>query len=469
MLHRLSWLAVLVVLLFDTLCGSVAARSATLGPLVTVSPQQGRPGTTVRVTPTLTTPSECTAAWDSDPPVTFSCGPEPKADNLLQWTTLTVPEGAFPGPHTITVCSPGCGGVEPAWEQSAPFTVLAVVPDLVKPALGIDSAREVLKEAGLTLGAINGRSGDPAARITAQDPGPGTLVDPNSAVNVTVEVPQTTVTVPNLQGLGIDSARGALKDKGLSLGNITGRSGDPAARITAQDPAPGTLVDPNSAVNVTVEVPQTTVTVPNLQGLTQARADALVRRDGLALQVTSGSGRVESQDPPPGSSVPTGTTVNVVLRAGQPVVFVTVPDLRGKSLDEARANAEGAGLVVQVSGSAQNGFVDRQNPAPRTRVQRGSTVTVSLQVLVPRSSRRVPSSVWGVVAVAALAAAAVATWLIRRLRMRSAKWARDHIRVTADADAGQISLAQTSPTPTRTFWLEPHANAGLQTLEELRR
>jgi hypothetical protein len=403
MLHRLSWLAVLVVLLFDTLCGSVAARSATLGPLVTVSPQQGRPGTTVRVTPTLTTPSECTAAWDSDPPVTFSCGPEPKADNLLQWTTLTVPEGAFPGPHTITVCSPGCGGVEPAWEQSAPFTVLAVVPDLVKPALGIDSAREVLKEAGLTLGAINGRSGDPAARITAQDPGPGTLVDPNSAVNVTVEVPQTTVTVPNLQGL------------------------------------------------------------------TQARADALVRRDGLALQVTSGSGRVESQDPPPGSSVPTGTTVNVVLRAGQPVVFVTVPDLRGKSLDEARANAEGAGLVVQVSGSAQNGFVDRQNPAPRTRVQRGSTVTVSLQVLVPRSSRRVPSSVWGVVAVAALAAAAVATWLIRRLRMRSAKWARDHIRVTADADAGQISLAQTSPTPTRTFWLEPHANAGLQTLEELRR
>jgi hypothetical protein len=392
-----------VVLAFDALCGSLAARSATPGALLSLSPQEGRPGTPVTVTPTLPTPSECTVAWDGDPPVAFLCGPDPKASNVLKWATLTVPEGAFPGAHTITVCSPTCVGIDPAWEQSAPFTVLAEVPDLVNPALGIERARGVLKEADLTLGAV------------------------------------------------------------------TGPAGDSAARITAQDPAPGTVVDPNTAVSVTVDVPQTSVVVPDLQGLTRARADALVRRDGLVLQVTSGSGRVESQDPPPGSSVLTGTTVNVVLRGAQPVVFVTVPDLRGKSLDEARASGEGAGLVVQLSGAAQKGLVDRQNPAPGTREPRGSTVTVSLAAVVPHSNTRVPPWVWGLVAVAVLAAAAVATWLIRRFKGRSAKWARDHVRVTPDPDAGRTSVAATGPTPTRTFWLEPHADAGVQTLEELRR
>ncbi len=466
MFHRPTWIASLAVVLLVTFCGSPAARSATPGQLQ-LDPQQGPPGTSVTVTPTLKAPSECTATWPGSPSVAFKCGPDPNT-GILQSVTLTVPQDAFPGADTITVCSPACG-VELGSLQSAPFTVLAVVPDLVKPALGIDSAREVLKEAGLSLGNITGPSSDPAARITAQDPTPGAVVEPNSTVNVTVDVLQATVTVPNLQGLGIDRARGALKEKGLSLGNITGPSSDPAARIIAQDPAPGAVVEPNSTVNVTVDVPQTTVTVPNLQGLTQAQADALVRSAGLVLQVASGSGRVESQDPRAGSSVRTGTTVNVVLRAGQPVVFATVPDLRGKSLDQSRASAEAAGLVVQVSGSAQNGFVDRQNPAPGTRVPRGSTVTVSLQVAVPRSSTRVPPSAWGLVAVAALAAAAVATWLIRRSRTHSAKWAREHVRIAPQADAGRISIAQTSPTATRTFWLEPLADAGVQTLEELRR
>ena len=164
----------------------VPARAATASaPLLSLDPQKGPPGTAVRVTPILTTPGECVPFWDNQQGVRFSCGAGP--NEVLPWTTLTVPAEATPGPHTITVCSPNCGGIDPAWTVSAVFTVSAVVPRLI--SLSLPEARDTIERAGLVLGGVQGPSNDPAARVVDQAPPPGTAVDPKSAVTLTIAVP----------------------------------------------------------------------------------------------------------------------------------------------------------------------------------------------------------------------------------------------------------------------------------------
>jgi beta-lactam-binding protein with PASTA domain len=411
------------------------AQSAAAGQQVTLEPSQGPPGTTVVVTPIIFSTGQCSAAWDQDPGVTFACGPD--ANGLFQPAELPVPSTASPGPHTITVCAPPCGGIENGWVQSAPFTVLAIVPNL--RSLDIRSATDQLTAADLQLGQVSGPSTDPAARITTQDPTPGTALNPNSFVNVTVEAPQ-------------------------------------------QPP------------------PSKPVTVPNLRGLTQARASALLSQNKLILQVTSGEGLVDSQDPPAGTSVSVGSTVAVILRAppssptappssptgrpssptappssltSSPSQLVTVPDIRNQSADQARATLDGVGLALQLSGPARAGTVDRQHPDPGAQVPIGSTVTVTLHdvAIAPVShTRGVPPALWAVVvAVIVLAVAALTRWLIRRRRPRSVKWARQHVRLVPQPDVGRVNVAETGPRPTRTFWLETHPDAGVQIFEELRR
>src|SRR5262245_7276737 len=218
--------------LLSTQGGTAAAP----GSLLTLDPQEGPPGTTVRVTPMLTTSlGECVAFWDGQEAARFTCGADPSG--IILWTQLTVPATAAPGQHTITVCR-DCGDVDSEWKRSAPFTVLAVVPDL--GTLHLPEARDRLGQATLALGSVQGPAADSAAHVVGQDPPPGTAVDPRSVVNVTVAVPAL-------------------------------------------------------------------VRVPDLLGRTRAQAERLLTSNQLELRVRSGSGRVATQQPRPGSQVPPGS------------------------------------------------------------------------------------------------------------------------------------------------------------------
>jgi beta-lactam-binding protein with PASTA domain len=381
--------------------------AASTGPLLTLDPQKGPPGTTVRVTPILTTsPGECVALWDGQEVARFTCGVDP--NGLILWTNLTVPATAAPGQHTITVCRPDCGGIDPAWEQSAAFAVLAVVPDLGK--LHLPEARSQLKTASLTLGSVQGPADDPAARVVSQDPSPGTAVDPGSGVSVTVAVSPL-------------------------------------------------------------------VTVPDLRGHTRAEADTLVTRSQLVLRVRSGSGRVDTQDPAPGSQVPPGSVVTVTLKATAPPVLVTVPELRHRTLDEAEAAVRAVGLVLQSQG-ARAGTVETQRPAPGTRVPQGSTVTVTMTVpttstdnTTPTAKFRSTTTLTTVAIIAALAALVTLTTLTLRSprQRRSRKWVRQHVRVDSDTVLSETDASETGPGPSRRVGLEPHPDHGSQTLEEAHR
>jgi len=184
--------------------------------------------------------------------------------------------------------------------------------------------------------------------------------------------------VPELGSLPLDDARQRLESAGLILGTVQGPSGDPAARISDQVPLPGAAVEAGSAVNVTVTVPgPVLVAVPDLVGRTREEAAALVNRRQLVLRVASGTGRVQRQDPPPGGQVAPGSVVSVTLEAPPTQVLVAVPDVRGRTAGDAEAAVAAAGLVLNATGPPA-GTVQAQDPVPGTRVRRGSAVAVTL-------------------------------------------------------------------------------------------
>jgi hypothetical protein len=93
--------------------------------------------------------------------------------------------------------------------------------------------------------------------------------------------------------------------------------------------------------------PDPSVEVPDVRQQTSANAQALLAQVSLRLQVTSTvptvqpAGIVLTQDPVPGSRVPTGSTISVVLSAGG---LAVVPQLVGRTQSVANQQLRALGL-----------------------------------------------------------------------------------------------------------------------------
>ncbi|MDP4507200.1 PASTA domain-containing protein [Nonomuraea turcica] len=124
------------------------------------------------------------------------------------------------------------------------------VPDVVgEPA---DPAKDRIREVGLEPVVAEGAFAEPAV-VASQDPAAGTPVAPGTTVTLRLRAPPTSppderVKVPDLSGLSADAARRRLDDRGLTLVVGSGDSG----RVSAQDPAAGSLVERGGSVTVTL-------------------------------------------------------------------------------------------------------------------------------------------------------------------------------------------------------------------------
>ena len=94
------------------------------------------------------------------------------------------------------------------------------------------------------------------------------------------------------------------------------------------------------------------------------------------------SATVVGQNPPSGTRVPRGSTVQVLYELVAPAVSqVAVPDLRGQTLAAAQRLLLASGLSGTVSVVRGTGpsVVTGQSPAPGTLVPRGSTVRFTVR------------------------------------------------------------------------------------------
>jgi beta-lactam-binding protein with PASTA domain len=217
--------------------------------------------------------------------------------------------------------------------------------------------------------------------------GSGTFNWTESGSFRTVAVP---VTVPNFVGGTEAAAAAAITNAGLWIGGITHQNSDtvPAGYVISQTPAANATATNGGSVSLSISIgPVLSGSVPNVIGLTQTAASAAITAAGLLVGTVGtqqspsiASGNVISETPVAGSSVASGSNVNLVISGGASGP-VTTPNVVGLTQAGATSAISNAGLqlgnvTAQSSATVASGLVISEAPASGTSVAIGSSVNI---------------------------------------------------------------------------------------------
>lgn len=191
-------------------------------------------------------------------------------------------------------------------------------------------------------------------------------------------------TVPQVAGMAAGSARAELQNLGFGV-QIT-REHNPlkAGDVVRTQPATGSSVHRGSTVTIIESIGPVMITVPNVTGLSQAAAEAALRKAGLkpgAVTDTGSStvpaGEVVSTNPPADTSWPQNKPVGLTVSAGPPL-----PNFVGQQFQDAQSQAQSGGYQLQevaaVNSNQPQGTIVGQSPQPGTPITPNEVVTVQV-------------------------------------------------------------------------------------------
>lgn len=136
------------------------------------------------------------------------------------------------------------------------------------------------------------------------------------------------------------------------------------------------------AVYTDDELAKLAIPMPNLVGSTKSQAQHLLQTAGLKnIRIVGTGEKVTSQYPIPGAAIPSSATVILYMGAEPDTTQIKVPNLIGKSYEDAMRIVESAGLYMQVAGafnpnSGSDYVITRQLPGKDTYTTFGSVITV---------------------------------------------------------------------------------------------
>jgi hypothetical protein len=205
-------------------------------------------------------------------------------------------------------------------------------------------------------------------------------------------------TVPALAGMTQTEAERALTDAGLRLGQVSQDTSPdvPKGQVMAQDPDAGEQVDENTRIDITVSQGKPKQEVPDLIGSNKDSAADQLKSLGLKVRLEQKESDepkddVVEMDPSPGSKVADGSTVTLFFSDGPE----SVPDVVGKTEDQARKLIQDAGFEVSVvhdsTTEAKKGTVLDQSPKAGSKEDQGRTVTIVVSSFEPPSPSPSPS------------------------------------------------------------------------------
>lgn len=197
----------------------------------------------------------------------------------------------------------------------------------------------------------------PAETVINQDPGAGTLVDVGGTVNIIVSTGLCPIIISNVVGMNEANAINVLRSAGFT-GEITTsyecNDGVNAGVVISQDPIQGTSIAPDTNITLIISIGPCSVTVPNVIGMSKENAISIIQSLNLVDSVlyscsdTIPEGFVINQEPLAGVVVDIHSTVYIIVSTGQ-CVYVSVPDVMGKTETEARDILQQAGFTVAVN------------------------------------------------------------------------------------------------------------------------
>ncbi|MEU0527792.1 Stk1 family PASTA domain-containing Ser/Thr kinase [Streptomyces niveus] len=194
--------------------------------------------------------------------------------------------------------------------------------------------------------------------------------------------------VPSLLGQTEQTAKKRLVDAGLDA-SVEKDFSDTFERGTVMrtDPEPRARIRGNGSVTLVISRGPEIVRVPDLTGKSLADAKDALRKVGLAPGVVARSfdeqtdqGDIIRTQPKAGTELRPDAGVALVVSKGRPV---HMPDVTGRSEEEATASLEDAGLDVKIAAERVNspeeaGAVARQSAKEGSRLARGDTVTLTI-------------------------------------------------------------------------------------------
>ncbi|HLL64329.1 MAG TPA: Stk1 family PASTA domain-containing Ser/Thr kinase [Micromonosporaceae bacterium] len=200
------------------------------------------------------------------------------------------------------------------------------------------------------------------------------------------------VPVPNLVNQSATEADALLRTNKLEGKRVDeNKIGCTLNAVIGQDPAPGANIPEGGTVEYTVCLGPESTNVPNLVGLSRAAAQTNLTNANLVPVVEAVDNdkpldEVIRVEPAENTPVPEGSTVKVIVSKGN---MKPLPDLRGRTLDEARKALRDAGFTAQPKvGEAanddpeQSGKVTFQNPQAATVAKLDAVVTINIAKVV---------------------------------------------------------------------------------------
>ena len=164
------------------------------------------------------------------------------------------------------------------------------------------------------------------------------------------------VVVPNLVGKNVVNALLLLSDLSLNT-KVKGAEFSaevPAHHIIYQDPPAGTEIKRNRSVQIIISKGTKVVMVPNLIGMRPLQAKITLEENGLALGHSARifddealSEVILAQSIPSGTLRERGDSVSTLVSLGKRPLALLMPDLSGRSLEDAIFSIEASGLALE--------------------------------------------------------------------------------------------------------------------------
>nr|WP_309142031.1 PASTA domain-containing protein [Actinosynnema pretiosum] len=224
----------------------------------------------------------------------------------------------------------------------------------------------------------------PKGEVLRTEPAAGTELMRGDLVRITVSLGRPVV--PQLKSnLDVAVAQQELKLVGLE-GEVNEAENAysatvPVGKVVTLKPEPGTQVPIGTKITIVLSKGPEPKPVPDVVG--KSKADAFAELTAAGFEPVEGKaefaqgveeGKVIRITPAAGTNVPEGDKkVTVVVSGGA----VTVPEVKGKRVKDARKDLEKLGLEVEVQfNGSDRARVFSQSPDAGTKVEKGSRVTL---------------------------------------------------------------------------------------------
>jgi serine/threonine-protein kinase len=185
--------------------------------------------------------------------------------------------------------------------------------DVGKP---FDVVQSDLLELKMTVRRVDAYSDAyPADYVISLNPKPGSVQPPNTQITVNVSRGKAPITVPKVVGSDFNTANQTLTNLGLTVAQTQKQDDAPAGQVLAQSLPPGSGAVKGASIILTVSSGPPQVQVPNVSNLGYSfdQATQILQQYGLqAVKVADfPGGQVRQQNPGPGTTVPSGTQVQL--------------------------------------------------------------------------------------------------------------------------------------------------------------